>query len=437
MTEITQLIDDKRVGGFHFRVMAFCGLVMLFDGYDITVMGLAVPSVGAALHLPPAAFTLALTASLVGLGLGAGFGGPLGDRLGRKRVMAWSLTIAALATLATAFSGTTTDFFIWRLLTGLGIGGMVPNATTLTAEYMPLRKRSWLVTIMYCSVGVGGFLAGIIATPVMAAAVKLGIADWRGLFIFGGVGSLIAAAAVAVFTPESIKFLMAKRPGDPRIPRIAAGLFPGLDPASLTIAPEIARRYSVLDLLSREYRARTALIWVIYVFNIFIIYLLTSWLPTILRAAHWTSPQALTATGMFQLGGVVGAFALSGQIDRGRPNLGLTIGYSLGAVALLGLVITPTSFVNWAGLILLVGVGIAGAQNMVVAISAALYPLTIRATGVGWAVTIGRIGAISAPPVGAMIIQHFTPVQALGLMIIPALIAAGASVLIRKAWLER
>ena len=437
MTEVTQLIDDQRVGAFHIQVIVLCGLVMLLDGYDTQVMGLAVPSVAEALKVAPSAFGWVLSASLFGLGIGAGLGGPFGDRWGRKSVMAWSVALAGAATFATAYSGTIDHFFFWRFLTGLGIGGMVPNATTLTAEYMPMRKRTWLVTVMYCGVGVGGFLAGIVATPVMAASLKLGVAGWRGLFIFGGVASLVGAAAIAGLTPESLKFLVAKRPGDRRIPPIVASLAPGIDSASLTIAPEIARRYTVLDLLSREYRARTTLIWIIYVFNIFVIYLLTNWLPTLLRAAHWTSPQALTATGLFQLGGVIGAFTLSGQIDRGRPNLALTMGYGICALALVGLVAVPSSFVNWAALILLVGVGIAGAQNMVVAISAALYPLTIRATGVGWAVTVGRVGAISAPLLGGVIIQHFSPVQSLGLMIIPTLVCAAASLLIRKAWIER
>ncbi len=431
MTEVTQLIDQRRISGLQLRVLAVCTLAMLFDGYDIQVMALAVPSIAGAWGIKPSSFSWALAASLAGMGLGSGFIAPLGDRLGRKRIMVASLALAGIGAVATAWSNSLTDLALWRFVTGLGIGGVIANATTLTSEYMPQRKRTWLVTVMYVGVPLGAFSAGI------AAPALLNHTDWRGLFYFGGAGSLLAALISWAGTPESLKFMLAKRPGDPRIAAILKGLAPEVDPGGVFIEPEIARKRSVLDLLSNEYVARTLLLWLIYVFNIFIIYMLTSWLPTVLTAAGWPRDQVLVGAVLNQIGGVVGGVLLSLIVDKYSPKLSLAAGYAICAVALGLLLVIPSSFANWAALLLLVGFGLSGAQAVLVAIAAAFYPLTIRATGVGVAVTVGRIGAISAPLIGGVIIQRAAPAEAVGLLVIPALVCVAASLLVRKAWMER
>jgi len=431
MTDVSDLIDARPVSGFHIGLMVLCALVLLFDGYDLQVMALAVPSVAEAWGEPPSKFGLALSASLIGMGLGAAFLAPLGDRLGRKPLVMASITVAGAATLVTAFADSFNDFVIWRLVTGVGMGAFIANVTALLSDYMPARKRTVLVATAYSGVALGAFFAGLVAPLILR------VADWRGLFLFGGIATLLAASLFVVFAPESLKFLVARKPGSPRIASILKRLAPGVDPSSLTIARESVRKASVMDLLAKEFRARTALLWSVYVFNVFIIFMLTSWLPTLLRSAGWPSDQALTGSVLFQLGGVVGGITLATQVDRGRPNVALTVGYVLCAIGLAGLVVTPSSFVNWAGLMLLVGFGISGALNLLVALAAAFYPVTLRAAGVGWAITIGRLGAISAPLLGGVIIQHFSPVGALGLMILPALICAGGALMVRRQWLER
>ena len=373
MTEVSQLIDERKVGGFHVGLMVLCAMLLLFDGYDLQVMALAVPSVADAWHVAPSRFGFALSTSLIGMGLGAGFIAPLGDKLGRKPLILFSICLAGGSTLVTAFADSFDHFAFWRLMTGIGMGAFIANVTALLSDYMPARKRTVLVAIAYSGVALGAFFAGLVA-PML-----LKVTDWRGLFTFGGVATLVAAAIFALLGPESLKFLVARKPGSPRIAAVLARFAPGVDASTVTIAPEVARKASVTDLLAREFRARTLLLWGIYIFNIFIIFMLTSWLPTLLKSAGWPTDQALTGSVLFQLGGVAGGVSLATQVDGGRPNIGLTLGYLLCAIGLAGLLIVPSSFGNWAGLMLLVGFGISGTQNLLVALAAAFYPVTLRA----------------------------------------------------------
>ena len=424
------LIDSRPLRAMQIGVIAVCGLVMLLDGYDIQVMALAVPSVSALWGAAPAKFSVALTAALAGMGLGAGLIAPLGDRIGRRPVITVALTAAGIATLCTSLSHSLTDFVIWRLITGIGIGASIANAMALTLEYMPARRRVWLSGVMYCNVPLGAFSAGLLAPVLLRAS------DWRGLFLFGGALTLAVAATVLFAAPESLKFLMARRPSDPRIVRTLGRLAPGVDPASVEMSSEQARKRNVFELLAASYRLRSLLLWSIYIFTSFIIYVLTSWLPTLLKQAGWAPDQALVGAVLFQLGAAFGTILLSGFVDGGRLRATLMVAYGLCAAGLAGLLVVPSSFLTWLPLMLAVGVGIGGAQCILVVLAAAFYPLGIRAAGVGWAIMVGRVGSISAPMIGGVLIQHFTPVQTLGLLIIPALICVAASSLMRRQWMS-
>jgi len=427
--EVGALIDGRPLAPIQLRIMLICGMVMLLDGYDIQVMALAVPSVSELWGAAPAKFSIALTAALAGMGLGAGLIAPWGDKIGRRPVMAMALTLAGVATLCTSLSHSLTDFVIWRAITGLGIGGSIANAMALTLEYMPARRRIWLSCVMYCNVSLGAFSAGFLAPWLLR------LLDWRGLFLFGGGLTLAVAATVWFGVPESLKFLMAWRRSDPRIVSTLRRLAPDVDPDTVDVSPDQATKRRVLDLLSSAYRMRTLLLWSVYIFTSFIIYVLTSWLPTLLRQAGWPPDEALVGAVLFQLGSVGGTIVLTSFVDGGRLRSTLVVGYLLCASGLAGLLLIPSSFVTWTPLMLAIGGGVGASQCILVALGAAFYPLAIRAAGVGWAVMIGRVGSISAPLVGGVLIQHFSPVQTLGLLIIPAIICASGSLLMRRQWM--
>ncbi len=426
--DIGRLIDERPLSRLQIQVAVLCGMVVFFDGYDVQVMALAIPSVSETWGAAASSFGIALSASFLGIGLGSGLIAPFGDRIGRRPVIVGGLVIGGLATLATATAHTLMDFTFWRLLTGLGIGASIANAAAHTSEYMPARRRAWLVTVMYCNVALGAFFAGLWAPAVLK------VSDWRGLFLLGGVGTLAVCVLVWALLPESLKFLVARRPEDRRIAGLLARLAPGVAPGSVFAAPALTKKRSVLDLVSADYRARTTVLWTLYALNIFVIYVLVSWLPTLLRREGWPTDEALVGAVLFQLGGVAGGLVLSSFIDRGRMRGALIAGYVTCAVALAAIAFTPSTFLVWGALMLAVGAGISGAQFVLIALAAEFYPLTIRATGVGWAVTVGRVGAVAAPLVGGAVLPLVTPAHGLTLLMVPTLICAACAALVQRAW---
>jgi AAHS family 4-hydroxybenzoate transporter-like MFS transporter len=427
--EIGRLIDSRPLSLTQIGVLVLCGLVVMLDGYDIQVMALAVPTVARQWGIPPTDFGLALSASLFGIGIGGALVAPVADWRGRRPLLLGSIALVGAATLASAYASSVEAFVAWRLLTGVGLGVSQPLAVTLTAEFMPARRRSLLVTVMFCGVAFGAFGASLTA-PLLTQAL-----GWRGLFYVGGAGTLLLTAVLIAALPESLRFLIARRPGHPWIASTLRRIDPQVDPAQVYIEADTAKPRSVFALLGRELRSRTLTLWSIYALNVFVTYMLISWLPTLLRQAGWTADQSFYGIALYQGGSVLGALALSTQVDRGKPIMGLLAGYGLSIAALGLLNVVAPSFAGWGALIALTGAGIAGAQFIMIALAAAFYPLAIRAAGVGWTGMVSRIGAASAPLVGAVLIKALPPGQAMALLIIPTGVCALLALLIRPRWL--
>jgi AAHS family 4-hydroxybenzoate transporter-like MFS transporter len=430
MINIVRVIDDKPITGLQFRILILCAMVMFFDGYDLQIMGIAVPLMAHSFSLPASAFGYALSASFLGLAPGAAMGGPLGDRYGRKLILVAGLTIAGVSTISTTLVTDTTHLLIIRLVTGFGLGAMLPNTVTLTSEYMPQRKRAWLTTVMYCGVGVGAFTAG------WCAPFMLGHGGWKTLFITGGIGSLVTAGLVLIWAPESIKFLLARRPSSSAIPSILRRLGVNAQPLEVGLPPAVSHEFKPTELFRKDYLGRTLLLWAMYSFNIFNVQFLSNWLPSILLKAGWDSDYALQGAVLVQLSGTVGAIVLSTQMDRGRPNQLLAAGFALSAICLITMFLTESSPMVWSVALLVAGIGIVGGQIMLTALIAEVYPLTIRSTGVGAAVLVGRFGAISAPLAGALMIDTLAPSTILGLLALPALACTLLALMIRRNWMQ-
>jgi AAHS family 4-hydroxybenzoate transporter-like MFS transporter len=416
--DVGQLIDERPLAPLQKLIIVLCGLVVLLDGYDIQTMALAVPSLASQWAILPSKFGLALSASLIGLMVGAGLLAPLGDKYGRRPLLIGGMALLGVASLGTIFSTLPEHLVAWRFITGLGLGASIPNGTALTSEYMPARRRAALVTLMFCNMAVGAFVAGFTAPAIIETW------GWRGIFVVGGVLPLVVSLVLLLFAPESVRFLLTRDPDDPRIRKILLRIAPDANVAFVRSEAQTAERHSVLALFAREYRLRTLLIWCAFILNLFVLYTLISWIPTLLRGAGWAAANASRGVGIINAGGVVAGLLISAFVDRNRTLPAMLGAYIGVAVSLALFMILPSGAIWWL-LLAVIGGGTSGAQMTLNSLVAGIYPPAIRATGVGWATSVGRVGAALAPLVAAAVVgRQVAPLSVLGLLIIPVLACA-------------
>ncbi len=426
--ELGDLIDLRPVSPAQIFVVALCAAALFIDGYDIQVMALAVPSLAAGWALSPSSFGLALSAVMIGLVVGSGLLGPLGDRLGRRTMLVAAMLFIGISTCCTSLATSPEQFAIWRFITGVALGAGIPSCAALTSEYAPVAHRSFVLGLINIATPLGAFSAGFIAPPVLAAY------GWRGAFLIGGIAPLLLAV-VALRLPESLKFLLARRPGDARIAAVLRRVAPDVDASSVHLEPAASGgRGSLFGPVSPAFIGRTLLLWGMLVLNFFNLYMLTSWLPTLLQQAGWGADAALRGAVLIQGGGVFGGLLMARFMDRGHTRAALVGGFVLSAVSLALFPVLP-GYAAWVALLLLTGAGISGSQLSLNALSAAYYPPVFKATGVAWALVIGGLGSIAAPIAGGVLIDmKLAPVSILALLAIPSLICAAGVGLMRREW---
>ncbi len=431
--DLSRLLDERAISPLQALVALLSAFIMFVDGYDVQVMALAVPVIAREWSITPPHFSYALSAVLFGLSAGAAFFAPIGDRAGRRTLLIVAMIMVGVATAATAISASPMQFVLWRLLTGIGMGISIPNCNAWTAEYVPARSRATILVVMNAAIGAGSFCAGFIAPVIFAHW------GWRGAFVIGGVAPLAIGFLILAAAPESLKFLALRRPDDPRIPSILARIAPEIDRAAQLRRPQPApqgtqgSRWSVAELLGPVYLRRTLVLWGLVVVNLFTLYVLISWLPTLLQSAGWPLDDALRGAVLIQAGGIAGGILLSVFLSRGMTLPAMFTAYLVTAVCLV--LFRAAGFaVSW-GVLALIGAGTSGCQLSLNALSTAYYPPAIKATGMGWAGVVGNIGAFLAPLAGGWAIDRgFSAVDILSMLsVLPVLCALGV-LLMRREW---
>ena len=329
-------LENQRIGGLQIRVAALCTLIQICDGYDVNSIGWAVPSLTHVWNLPGPAFTTAFLWSSIGIMVGALSAGPIGDRIGRKPLLLASVTIFGLASLLSGFAPSLGVLAILRFFTGLGIGGAFPGAATLAGDYAPHRLRATMIMATFTGAPVGGFVGGQIV------AVLLPHFGWPVIFILGGAFPLVLVAVLALWLPESPRFLARKANLSPR----QAALLERLDiaPGQVELHPvDIAHSNPVKMLFGEGYALQTVLLWVIFFCSLMNLFLFGYWLPEVLHLIGMTPAGAVFASSLRDLGAILAVLYLGLLIDRVGPERSLAFHYAIGAVfiAVISLVALP------------------------------------------------------------------------------------------------
>ena len=424
--DIRRFIDERPIGSYQWLVAGMCGLIVFVDGFDAQAMGFVAPALSAALQIERGVLGTVLSSGLVGMMVGALVSGPLADRIGRKPVLVLSVLIFGFGSLLTATAESINGLMAFRVLTGIGMGGAMPNAIALTSEYMPRRRRAGAVTTMICGFSLGAAVGGLVAAALIPRY------GWQAVFVVGGAVPIAIALAAFLVLPDSIRFLMVKGGEEDRVRRYLARLAPGT-----SIPPELSPgvdehhadgAFVVKQLFTEGRTLATLLIWTVYFMNLLNLFFLNSWLPTIISDAGLPVGTAIRLTSLFQFGGIAGALVLGRVLDRHFSFGVLAACYVWAAVFIYLIGASGASVALLAVTITCAGIGIIGGQNASHALSSEFYPTRMRSTGVGWALGIGRIGSIVGPVVGGQLLAQGTGMrEVFWAATVPAMLAAAAA----------
>lgn len=380
-----------------------CFLAACLEGADIVSMGLAAPSVARQFGFSPGQVSYILTAAIIGLMIGAAFGGRMGDRVGRKKVLIFSFVVLAIFSLATAYAQTLNQFLIIRLLCGLGLGAAFPNLIAIAAEAARPEKRATGVGLMFAGQPIGGTSLGLFV------ASQAGTLNWQMIFYIGGIAPLLLLPVLIFILPESAAFKRAA--------------------ASRAAGAERLKHMPASQALFGDGRAPvTLLLWLSYGFTQVVVYLINNWLPTLMVAKGFTPQQAGMISAFENMGAAAGCILLAVIADRGHLKKVLLVTYIAIAIGLAALGAAQGFWpVVAAGV--LIGFFAIGGQLVLYTVAPAYYPTLIRATGVGSAVSFGRLGGIAGPlAAGALLGAGMSPAGVL-LAAVPCAALAGAAAL--------
>ncbi|MGH8217168.1 MAG: MFS transporter [Steroidobacteraceae bacterium] len=423
---IDRLVDEQRIRWFNVSLLIWSFLAMFADGYDIGALSFAQPALERLWHVPKIAFGPASSASLFGILLGAPLLGWVGDRYGRKAAIVAGSIVYGLSSLAVTGTHDLNQVIALRFITGIGLGGLMPNTIALNSELAPKRLRATLITLMFVGITLGSSAPGLIAYAWLPHH------GWRVLFWVGGLVPLAVSVGLIFALPESVKFLALRGHRPRELLALARRMRPDLaigEDARFLYEPEAALPRDGIG-LRRLFAGGlgwiTPLLWMCFATALMSNYFLNSFLPLIFRDSGMPAGQAALAATLYHVGGTVGGLLMSVLLDRfGFVVIALLFAAAVPAIATLGLV--PTTFAALAPLATLSGFSVLGAQFGNNAAAGLLYPTAVRSKGVGWALGIGRFGAIVGPLAGAELLAVQLPLHQLFLAACAPMLVGGVA----------
>lgn len=432
VVDVGVVVDQGPWTGYQKGVLALAAGAIVLDGFDTQAIGFAAPSMIDELGLTKAALAPVLAAGLVGMTIGAAMGGAIGDRFGRKTALIGSVVIFGILTGLMAVANDVTMLTALRFLAGLGLGGALPNASALVAEFTPPNRRSLAVSASIVCIPVGGIVGGLIAAVVLPAL------GWRGLFAVAGILPVIVAGLLVMALPESIRFLARRRENHAKIAHILGRM-------GVTVSSRVkfvdqseppAPASPFTSLVSPTFRGDTIALWAGFFFCLLAVYMAFNWLPAMLTDQGFSLAAASSGLLAFNIGGAIAAIvgaSLAGRYGSRLPMVVMAICAAVGAAVLVMLKLEPGTPL----LVLMLALGfegacIAGLQVILYALAAHMYPTGFRATGVGAAAGIGRLGAVLSTVIGAAVLASAGGAGFYTVIAVSMLITAAAICMVRR-----
>ncbi|WP_093219637.1 MULTISPECIES: MFS transporter [unclassified Variovorax] len=419
--DIPALIDSHPVSTFQKWILLLVGCAVVMDGFDVQAMGFVAPAIVHAWGIEKAALGPVFGAGLFGMLVGSLVLSICADRIGRRPVLLGATVFFALCMLATAFTHTLDQLLAMRFITGIGLGGIMANASALASEYSPQRRRVTLMMWVSCGFTGGAVLGGLIS------AVLIPWGGWQSVFIFGGVVPLVIAALMARYMPESMQFLVLRGRRLDRVHQWLGRIAPGVrvGPGTRYVVHEAKQDGApVVELFRAGRGPATLLLWGINFMNLLNLFFLANWLPTIAADAGYSARTAVLVGTLLQVGGVVGTVAMGPLIDRIGFYRVLVPVFAVAVVAIAVIGQPALPLAPLLAVVMVSGFCVVGAQPALIALASGVYPTTVRATGMGWSLGIGRAGSIVGPVLAGWLIGlHWTTSALFIAAAVPALLS--------------
>ena len=420
---VSELIDRRPMGRYQIWTMVLCGMVIVLDGFDTQSIGFLAPSMADTLRVPVKTFGPIFAAALVGLMISSMLSGPIADRWGRKWPIVSCTLIFGTFAMLTARSASFDQLLAFRFLTGLGLGGALSNSVALMSEYAPKRLLAVIVSVMFCGMPTGAVLG------TQVSAVMLPRWGWRSVFYAGGVLPLTLALLLILILPESVRYLEVSGASQKKISRILGRISRELAGAAFSRYQRKDERQNapVANLFTEGRATGTFLLWIPYFMNLLMLYFIVFWLPALLRQTGKPVSAGITAIMLFSVGGIVGS-AVEGNLMNRWGSLNVLLAEFLGTMVLIAALAYSTAFSLMMVTTFVLGFVVQAAQGGLSAVAATFYPISIRSTGIGWCLGVGRVGSIVGPLLGGLMLRlDWSPRQILLAGAVPAFCAAAAS----------
>jgi len=430
-TNVSDVIDNARFNAFHLWIAFLCGLMVFLDGYDLSAISYAAPQFIHLFGITRAMIAPVFSAGLFGLTIGAVAFGLVADRLGAKRTFILCGIGFGVFSLAAAFAQSVVALLTYRFLAGLTLGGATPISIAIASDFVPRHVRTAVTMIMYISLALGAVVAGY-------SYGFLSVFGWRTVFYIGGALPLVLAPLFFACLPETLVFQVMHNAPAERIRAILARLDPTRDfsrETRFTVAGENKPGFQPAQLFEDGRAPITIMLWVTFFSSGMALYFFNSWLPTLLSGRSLSGTEVVVISTSLQFGGIIGTLLAAPIVVRMPPFLTTSLLYLLAAAAMVVLGSGGSGFGFLICAVLAVGIFLIGAQSVLNASCANVYPPSMRGTGVGWGFGAGRTGSVLSPAIaGFLLAMHWTPSQLFLIAAVPTLVAtAGALAVLRLA----
>ena len=398
----TNRMPTTKMNRLQLLILVVCFVMNMCDGMNVMIISYSTNAISKEWSVLPGAFGIVFSAGLLGMALGAMLLAPKADIIGRKPMILICAIWMSVGVLLTTFSTSITVLVILRFFTGLGIGSMLACSSALASEYAPKKTKNFWVSFVMAGYSAGAVFSGLVA-PLL-----IGKQGWRSIFVFAAIATSVTIPVVIFILRESVAYLLEKQPAN-ALERTNKILMATNQPtlAELPERKSVKKQIAVTGLFSIQLKNSTILLWFCFFLSFAALYFLTSWIPKIASLTGMSPSLSISAGMIFNVGAFAGILTqgfLSEKFGLKKVICAFLIATAV-SMPFIGLLKEPMVLM---GLFCLIGFGIQGGFTGLYSVAAKLYETSIRSTGIGWAIGVGRLGAIIGPFLGGLLLGKTT-----------------------------